>query len=304
LECGDLSPLCQDWGWIFGICGLLINSSESGDKSPHSKPKTSFLCLAATKRTRMDIQAYLQRINYTGPLAPGAETLRLLQVAHLRTVPFENLSIHSGEPIVLDDEALFEKIVRRRRGGFCYELNGLFAALLRALGFDVTMLSAQVANAEGIFGPDFAHMTLLVTLAERWLVDVGFGDSFLAPLKLEEEGEQIQGHRAYRIVREDECLTLMQRLNDDEWRQQYRFTVRACRYSDYAEMCRYHQTSPQSHFTKARICSRATPEGRISLSDLRFITTIAGVERQERLLTNEEEYATILRDHFGIVMTG
>jgi len=76
----------------------------------------------------MVIQAYLQRINYTGPLVPSAETLRLLQVAHLQTVPFENLSIHSGEPIVLDDEALFEKIVRRRRGGFCYELNGLFAA--------------------------------------------------------------------------------------------------------------------------------------------------------------------------------
>src|SRR6266403_543513 len=173
----------------------------------------------------MDTKAYLQRINHTSPIAPGAETLSLLQVAHLRTVPFENLSIHSGEPIVLNDEALFEKIVRRRRGGFCYELNGLFAALLRALGFDVTMLSARVANAEGVLGPDFAHMTLLVTLAERWLVDVGFGDSFLEPLRLDEESEQIQGRRAYRIVREDESLTLMQRSNDDELKQQYRFTL-------------------------------------------------------------------------------
>jgi len=146
-------------------------------------------------------------------------------------------------------------------------------------------------------------MTLLVTLTERWLVDVGFGDSFLEPLKLDEEGEQIQGHRAYRIVPENEYLTLMQRSNDDEWRQQYRFTLRPYHYSDYAEMCRYHQTSPQSHFTKARICSRATPEGRISLSDLRFITTLAGGERQERILTNQEEYATILSDHFGVVMT-
>jgi N-hydroxyarylamine O-acetyltransferase len=252
----------------------------------------------------MDTQAYLQRINYTGPLASNAETLRLLQVAHLRSVPFENLSIHSGEPIVLDDGALFEKIVRRRRGGFCYELNGLFAGLLRALGFDVKMLSARVANADGIFGPDFAHMVLLVTLAERWLVDVGFGDSFLEPLKLDEESEQIQGHRAYRIVRESECLTLTQRLNDDGWKQQYRFTLRPYQYSDYEEMCRYHQTSPQSHFTQARICSRATPEGRISLSDLRLITTTADGQRQERVLTNQEEYATILRDHFGVVMTG
>ncbi len=119
----------------------------------------------------MDIRAYLQRLNYTGAIAPNAETLRLLQLAHLRAVPFENLSIHSGEPVVLDDRALFEKIVGRRRGGFCYELNGLFAALLRGLGFEVEMLSAQVANAEGIFGPDFDHMTLMVTRADRWLVE-------------------------------------------------------------------------------------------------------------------------------------
>jgi N-hydroxyarylamine O-acetyltransferase len=252
----------------------------------------------------MDIQAYLQRINYTGPTAPGAETLSLLQVAHLQTVPFENLSIHSGEPIVLDDQALFEKIVRRRRGGFCYELNGLFAALLRTLGFEVAMLSARAANAEGTFGPEFDHMTLLVTLAERWLVDVGFGDSFLEPLRLDEEGEQIQGKHAYRIVREREDLVLMQRSGDDEWTQQYRFTLKPHQYSDYAEMCRYHQTSLQSHFTRARICSRATPEGRISLSEWRFITTTTDGKREERILTGEQEYATILRDHFGVVMTG
>ena len=94
----------------------------------------------------MDINAYLQRINYRSSLAPTAQTLRELQLAHLFTIPFENLSIHSGEPIILDDAALFEKVVVRRRGGFCYELNGLFAALLRQLGFDVTMLSASIAK--------------------------------------------------------------------------------------------------------------------------------------------------------------
>ena len=108
----------------------------------------------------VDIKAYLERINYHGSLAPTAETLRALQVAHLSTVPFENLSIHAKEPIILDDDALFTKIVANRRGGFCYEANGLFAALLRALGFEAEMLSAEVANAEGEFGPDFDHMTL------------------------------------------------------------------------------------------------------------------------------------------------
>jgi N-hydroxyarylamine O-acetyltransferase len=250
----------------------------------------------------MDIRAYLRRINYDGPLTCSAETLRQLQVAHLLSVPFENLSIHSGEPILLDDEALFAKIVGRYRGGFCYELNGLFAALLRALGFDVSMLSAQVANAEGVYGPDFDHMTLMVSLADRWLVDVGFGDSFLEPLQLDEPGEQVHRDLGYRIVREGGRLILMQRSFDEEWKPQYRFTLNSYKYPDYAEMCRYHQTSPESHFTRARICSRATPGGRVSLSDLRFIETTGG-QRQERILTNEEEYATILRDQFGVLMT-
>lgn len=253
----------------------------------------------------MNIQTYLERINYNGPLAPTAETLRALQVAHLLTVPFENLSIHAGEPIVLEDDALFDKIVERRRGGFCYEANGLFAALLRALGFDVAMLSAEVANAAGEFGPNFDHMTLLVSLEKRWLVDVGFGDSFREPLLLDDRGEQVQGHRAYRILPDANRLLLEQR-DDGDWKAEYRFTLQPYSYSDYGEMCRYHQTSPESHFTRSRMCSRATEDGRITLSDMRFITTSnSGMPqtRQERTLASDVEYAEALREHFGIVMT-
>lgn len=252
----------------------------------------------------MNIKAYLERINYHGSLAPTAETLRDLQVAHLLAVPFENLSIHAKEPIVLEDEALFTKIVGKRRGGFCYEANGLFAALLRALGFNVRMLSAEVANAEGGFGPSFDHMALMVSLEQHWLADVGFGDSFREPLLLDERGEQVQGNRAYRILPDGAHLILMQRDGGDEWKAEYRFTLQPHEYADYAEMCRYHQTSPQSHFTKARICSRATEEGRITLSEMRLITTSENGGRQERTLTNDEEYAAILREQFGIVMTG
>src|SRR5687768_5627244 len=208
----------------------------------------------------MDVDAYLQRINYRGPRTPTAETLRQLQVAHLFAVPFENLSIHSSQPIVLEDGALFEKIVRQRRGGFCYELNGLFAALLRSLGFSVDMLSAGVANKEGTFGPDFDHMVLLVRLEERWLADVGFGDSFLEPLLLDSRDEQIQGDRAYQIVDQGDHLIMRQREAGGQWENQYRFTLQPHNYADYAEMCHYHQTSPQSHFTQGRLCSRAAPE--------------------------------------------
>ena len=251
----------------------------------------------------MNIGAYLERINYQGSLAPTAETLRELQIAHLLAVPFENLSIHAGQPIVLEDEALFAKIVERRRGGFCYEANGLFAALLRATGFDVQMLSAGVANAEGGFGPDFDHMALMVKLDRRWLVDVGFGDSFLEPLLLDERGEQAQGGRAYRIVPDGAHLILLRRDEGDEWKAQYSFTLQPHVYADYAEMCRYHQTSPQSHFTRGRVCSRATGKGRVTLSEMRFITTSEDGGRQERTLASQEEYDAILREHFGIVMS-
>jgi N-hydroxyarylamine O-acetyltransferase len=253
----------------------------------------------------LNIQAYLERINYHGSLAPTRETLRELQVAHLLAVPFENLSIHAGEPIVLEDEALYAKIVEGGRGGFCYEANGLFAALLRALGFDVRMLSAEVANAEGGFSRPFDHMALMVNLDERLLVDVGFGDSFLEPLRIDERGVQAQGRRAFRIDADAAYLILMQRDDDDgaEWKAEYRFTTQPFTYADYAEMCRYHQTSPQSHFTRARICSRATPDGRVTLSEMRLITTSEKDGRQERTLNNREEYAACLREHFGIVMT-
>jgi N-hydroxyarylamine O-acetyltransferase len=251
----------------------------------------------------LNVKAYLERIDYHGPLAPDAETLRELQVAHLLAVPFENLSIHAGEPIVLEDEALLTKIVERRRGGFCYEANGLFAALLRELGFDVAMLSAGVANAEGGFGPDFDHMALMVSLDQRWLVDVGFGDSFLEPLLLDDRGEQTDGERAYRILPDGAHLILARRDDGGEWKAQYRFTLQPREYADYAEMCRHHQTSSQSHFTRARVCSRATREGRVTLSEMRLITTPKTGGRQERTLTSQEEYAGVLREHFGIEMT-
>jgi N-hydroxyarylamine O-acetyltransferase len=250
----------------------------------------------------LDTNAYLERINYRGSLAPSAETLRKLQLAHLLAVPFENLSIHAKQPIVLADDALFAKIVERRRGGFCYECNGLFAALLHALGFEVAMLAAEVANAEGVFGPAFDHMTLMVSLEQRWLVDVGFGDSFREPLRLDEPGEQLQGNHGYQILTDGPSFTLKQRIDDGEWKAQYRFTLEPHQYDDYAEMCRYHQTSPESHFTRARICSLATEDGRVTLSDMRFIETSSNNEQQERNVANEVEYATILRERFGIVM--
>ena len=250
----------------------------------------------------MDIAAYLERIDYSGSTTPTAETLRALQEAHLLAVPFENLSIHNGQRIILEEEALFDKVVCRRRGGFCYELNGLFAGLLRTLGFDVDMLSARVANAAGELGPDFDHMTLMVRLDQRWLADVGFGDSFREPLLLDKREEQVQQGRTYKVLHENDRLILWQREDGDEWKAQYSFSLKPFTFPDYAEMCHYHQTSPQSHFTQKRVCTRATPQGRITLSELRLINTESG-ERIEQRLQDEQEYTKVLRQHFGIEMS-
>ena len=247
----------------------------------------------------IDVGAYLRRINVAGPLAVDVETLRRLHLAHLRAVPFENLSIHWHEPIVLSDDALFDKVVRRKRGGFCYELNGLFAALLRTLGFRVTMLSAGVANANGGFGPDFDHMTLMVNLERPYLADVGFGDSFLEPLRLDDRGEQPEGARTFRLDEHQGQFVLNRRDPGADFRPQYRFDLRPHAYADYEAMCLYHQRSPDSHFTRGRICSIATPEGRLTLSGQRLITT-TGAARVERALHSDGEISDLLRQTFGI----
>lgn len=249
----------------------------------------------------MDIPAYLKRINYQGSREPTAQTLHDLHVAHQLSVPFENLSIFLGEPIALDEEALFRKIVVRRRGGFCYELNGLFAALLRELGFTVAMLSAGVAHSKGMFGPEFDHMVLMVSLERRWLADVGFGDSFREPLLLDEPTEQRQNGRAYRIAPEGPYRILRRRDGVGGWRARYRFTLQAHQMADYQGMCLFHQTSPESPFTQRRTCSLATPAGRITLTERRLIRTEANDEREERVLTSEDEYESILREQFGII---
>lgn len=249
----------------------------------------------------MDTEAYLKRINYNGLLAPGIESLRQLQLSHLLTVPFENLSIHIKEPIVLQYELLFDKIVRRKRGGFCYELNGLFSALLNRLGFNSVMLPAGVAKDEVGFSPDFDHMTIMVILEDRWLVDVGFGDSFRQPLLINNRAPQFQKNRSYRIENDGNYLILYEKKIDSDWKPQYRFTLSSSRLRDFEEMCNYNQTSPDSHFTQKRICSIAKPNGRVTLSDMKLIET-SGNEKSERVLSDEAEYATILLKEFGIIL--
>ncbi|HMM41549.1 MAG TPA: arylamine N-acetyltransferase, partial [Thermomicrobiales bacterium] len=213
----------------------------------------------------LDGERYLRRIGYDRSLTPSAEDLRALHLQHHYTVPFENLDIHRGVSITLDLPRIEDKIVRQRRGGFCYELNGLFAALLDQLGYVVTLLSARVSRGDSAFGPEFDHLLLRVDLDEPWLADVGFGDSFRAPLRLATGLEQPDADRHYRVVAAGEDLFLEERRPGGGWKPQYAFTLTPHTLPDFAAMCVVQQTSPDSHFTQRRVCSIATPNGRITL---------------------------------------
>jgi N-hydroxyarylamine O-acetyltransferase len=250
----------------------------------------------------MDVDAYLDRIGYSGSVVPTAATLRGIHRAHMLAVPFENLDIARGRRIVLDPEASLRKIVDERRGGFCYELNGAFATLLQGLGFKVSLLSARVAREQGGFGPEFDHLTLRVDLEPPWLADVGFGDSFVEPLQLLPGLEQEQDGRKFRIIQDADIFTMESSRPDGSWHREYAFTLQPRKLQDFAGMCHYHQTSPESSFTRKSVCSRATPDGRITLSGLKLITTKNG-QRQERELASEEEWYGLLQQHFGIVLT-
>ena len=251
----------------------------------------------------MNVSAYLDRIDYTQPVEPDVGTLHGLQHAHMLKVPFENLDIALKRPIRINEPAIWDKLIVYGRGGFCYELNGLFAWLLKQIGFDVTYLNARVFNHKGELGIDFDHLALLVTIpgrSTRWLADVGFGDSFNEPLNFEDRGEQIQGLRAYRLEQVPEGYITWQKNYDGSWERQYFFDLQPHRFpEEYEAACLYHQTSPNSSFTRGSIISRATPEGRVSLEDGWLIVTTNGT-REKRPVADKDEYQALLKEHFGL----
>jgi N-hydroxyarylamine O-acetyltransferase len=247
----------------------------------------------------MEIEPYLKRIEYYGPTQPTVEVLRKVHRQHLLTVPFENLDIINGRPIRLDQKLFFRKIVDERRGGYCYELNGCFAWLLKQIGFSVSMLSARVAGNSGRFSPEFDHMTLVVRLRERWLADVGFGDLFIEPKKLDSSNPGKENGRLFQFTPKD-GEKLLSRKDDAQgpWKPQYIFHMRPYKLADFAARNIYQQTSPNSHFTQGRIISKLTRNGRVSLTDSKLIIT-SGRERMERSVKSRAEFNRLLTKHFG-----
>lgn len=247
----------------------------------------------------MNTNEYLQRINYTGPLEPTLEVLSQLQQAHLMHVPFENLDIHNNTRIDLNN--LFDKVVTRRRGGFCYELNGLFYQLLKELGFIVKKVSARVYDGKENYSPEFDHMALIVTIKnDKYLVDVGFGEFALCPIKIELNTETNDPKGIFRIEAFDENYIVVKKKGaGGNFIPEYFFTEKERQLNEFYEMCNYHQTNSASHFMQKRICSLPTPNGRITLTGNTLKIT-ENAEVRERKLNDEDEAKEILWNYFGI----
>ncbi|MGW3987479.1 arylamine N-acetyltransferase family protein [Streptomyces sp. NPDC004830] len=259
------------------------------------------------------VDAYLRRLGVEQPAWPTVDALRELHLRHLQTVPFENLSVHLGEEIVLEEKRLLDKVVGARRGGFCYELNGAFGALLAALGYDVVLLAARVHGDGELLGIPYDHLALRVRTVDAgdWLADVGFGAHSHLPLAFGERGEQEDPGGTFRIVEagpdaagvrgghEAAQAADLEVVRDG--RPQYRLEVRPRVLGDFAAGAWWHRTSPESHFTRSLVCSRVTEEGgRITLSGRKLTATAADGTREERELGTDEEVLAAYRERFGI----
>ena len=243
----------------------------------------------------MNLAAYLQRIGYTGPRTPDLATLCALHRAHLLAIPYENLDIHLGQRLTLDLDAIYRKIVEKGRGGWCYELNGLFAWALRTLGFRVTLLGSSVGRPAVGSNGDFDHLILRVDLARPWLVDVGFGNGFFEPLPLV-AGAYQQGFRHYQLEEEGDHWYFH---NDVYGGPGFGFTLLPRQFASFGGRCHELQTSPTSSFVQKTVCHRFTPDGFVTLRGAILKQySAAGVIETE--VSDQQHYRTVIEQTFGL----
>ncbi|GLZ33846.1 N-hydroxyarylamine O-acetyltransferase [Lentzea sp. NBRC 105346] len=240
------------------------------------------------------MRAYLDRLGIASPERADLDTLRLLHQRHLFTVPFENIYTRIGTPVELDEDVYVDKIVNKRRGGGCYELNGAFRALLESLGYRTTMLGAAPFKPDGV--PMFAldHLVLRVDLDHPYLVDVGFGQGYVFPIQMDTDEGQQDPAGTFRVTKAEYG-------DVDVWfdgKPKYRVEEHPRRWVDFMPSWEWHQDAPESFWNTMDLCSLATPKGRVTLHGNRFLETEDG-ETTERIL-HDDELLEVYRTVFGI----
>ncbi len=244
-----------------------------------------------------ELAAYGERIGLAGPFSPDLATLRRVHAAHCAAIPFENLDVQLGQPPSIDPGAIFAKLVHARRGGWCYEQNGVLGRALAAMGFAVTRISAGVVRDDTGLPAMGSHLALLVTLDRPWLVDGGFGSWIGAPLPLE--------RGAWALSPWPVAIDL---LNDGRWELRVDLGNRAMRYVFAAEpadealladMCHWQAHDPQSNFVLNCVVQRRQIEADLALRG-RVLTETDAAGSRPRLLADADELVAVLRDRFDL----
>jgi N-hydroxyarylamine O-acetyltransferase len=252
----------------------------------------------------IDLRRYFERIGHDGPGRGDLDTLRAIHARHPAAIPFENLAAFVGEPVPLDLPSLERKLLTPGRGGWCFEHNLLFAAVLEALGFEVTRLAARVRwNVPAEVVTPRSHMLLLVTIdGERFIADVGFGGLTLtAPLRLEPGIEQATPHEPHRLVLEGNRYALQAKVAG-EWQPMYTFDLARQEIADYEVSNWYLCNHPGSHFVSGLVCARAAPDRRQALRNARHAVHFPDGRTERRFIGSVAELKDLLRGAFGLAV--
>jgi N-hydroxyarylamine O-acetyltransferase len=243
----------------------------------------------------MHLTDYFDRIDYHGASTPTLDTLVGLHRAHLLAITYENLNIHLGRPLVLDEQQIFDKIVRQRRGGWCYEMNGLFAWALCEIGFRVRLLGGAVSRPTLGERANRNHLVLLVELDRPYLADVGFGNGFLEPLPLV-AGNHTQGGLTYQLRQEGERWVFH---NHAYGGPGFDFTLTPHIMADFADKCHELQTAPDSGFVRISVCHRFIPDGLLSLRGA-ILSQTTQEDVQTHTITSADEYVRVISQRFDL----
>ncbi|MBD2767712.1 arylamine N-acetyltransferase [Hymenobacter sp. BT664] len=249
----------------------------------------------------IDLTAYVARVGYQGPLTPSLETLVGLHRAQAFSIPFENLDIHLRRPIGLDPANLMQKLIGERRGGYCYEVNGLFRLVLQELGFPVTTLVGRNLIAGHPLRPR-AHQVLRVEVAgQPWLIDLGFGNNgLIEPIPLVVGPDHRQGFDCYRLQAAPQHNYHLQLHLQGNWQSLYTFTLDEAQPSDFQMMNFFYSQSSDSPFRKQRICTLAGPDYRVSLVDQELKIRRPDGHIATSTLPDAAAYEQALETYFGI----
>jgi N-hydroxyarylamine O-acetyltransferase len=249
-----------------------------------------------------DRALYLQRLGFDAPPAPTLETLRQLQLRHTGVFPFENLTTLSGEPVLIDLPSIEQKVLHEGRGGYCYELNNMFLALLQELGFDARAISGRVVmgQPEGSWTARTHRLSLVIIDDVRYITDVGFGGMVpTAPLLLDTRAEQPTPHESYRIDLHVDGFTLRANVAG-EWRAMYIFDLQRQEDIDFAVGNWYVSTHPESSFVKQLMVARTGEGWRRTLNNGSFAIHRIGHDSERREVTDVQELIGLLGSEFGI----